>query len=459
MELRLKDVAIDHRAMQITMPIVSNHDGELRCIGTAFAVAPGLAITADHVADDWQNYQEMRDGYKRTDAKYSVSSFQWCEGSLWEWRVDGIYVSKSADIAFLRFIRPEWWGTGQGQIQPAWARLSFNPPDVGDEVRVFGFPESHIEDGILTISPSECIARVRHIELLSQGGARPYSHVELDGETLGGMSGGPCFDKNWNVVGVNSRGWTFLDAPPISYMALLWPAMNVEIDLFRSGKFPAAELFKEGLTRAVGHQRIYVTSERQVQFSRVDPEQMIPIGLFSHVESLEQALNFAAGNAHSNMVVVQEILTAAEMHSSALVTDDLLRHLRTFFWELETALYLAIHIAAILAELPLPFPFKWEELLAGWQKKNPDTRIRDELASLAFAWEGIGLFEIRVYAEQSRSSLLLVRSVCEGERVVATSLGPCWRKGPQTPLPSGLEIFYTATRRFVGRLLRLSRSG
>jgi hypothetical protein len=46
---RVHDAPTDHPAMQCTMPLVSVHDGDVRCIGTVFAVAPGLAITAAHV--------------------------------------------------------------------------------------------------------------------------------------------------------------------------------------------------------------------------------------------------------------------------------------------------------------------------------------------------------------------------------------------------------------------------
>jgi len=458
MEFRIKDVGMAHPAMQFSLPLISNHDGEQRCIGTAFPVAPGLAITAEHVVDDWVNYQEKKDGYRRSDTTFSVLALQWHQDALWPWVVDAIYTSKSADIAFLCFAKPSWRGTAPGQIQPPSARLSFNPPDVGKEVRIFGFPESRIENNVLIISPSECVARVRQIAWEAEGNARPYSHVELDGEMLGGMSGGPCFDRDWNVVGVNSRGWTFLDAPPISYMALLWPAMNVEIDLFKTGRFPAGELFKKGPARAVGYRRIHVTSEKKVMFARIDPESLAPIGMRSYPEPVEDALDFAASSAHKAMVAVQEMLAAAQDNATALDSNTLHRHLRAFFWELETTLNLAMHVVAIRAGFKLELPLEWEAFVEAIRAVNDDDHTRDELAHLDLAWNGVVLFEARMYAQEARASVLCVYSVITtGNQVEATMLGPCRRGGYKTTLPEGLEAFYSASRAFVGRLLRLAR--
>ena len=38
-------------------------------------------------------------------------------------------------------------------------------------------------------------------------------------------------------------GW---DGLQLAKVALLWPAMKVEIDLFKTGPFPAIDLFKSG---------------------------------------------------------------------------------------------------------------------------------------------------------------------------------------------------------------------
>jgi hypothetical protein len=154
-QFKLQAASPDYPALQIALPLVSDHEGELRCVGTGFAVAPGLAITAAHVVDDWIEYQEERDGFKKFDSSFGVAALQFFEGKTWIWEVDAMYGSRVAHLAFLRFRRPSWWGEGEGKIRPRCARLSFNPPSVGEEIRVFGFPGSAVKDGVVIVTPAE----------------------------------------------------------------------------------------------------------------------------------------------------------------------------------------------------------------------------------------------------------------------------------------------------------------
>ena len=106
---RVRGADFNHPAMQVAMPLVSDHDGELRCIGSAFAAAPGLAITAAHVVDDWREFQETR---IRARSLGSITAFQWIRNEICVWQVDAVYGSVSTDIALLRFRCPSWWGDG-----------------------------------------------------------------------------------------------------------------------------------------------------------------------------------------------------------------------------------------------------------------------------------------------------------------------------------------------------------
>lgn len=139
-QFKLRGVTKDHPGHQVAMALVAEHDGLARSVGSAFAVAPGLAITASHVIDDCVNYREKRDGYKGRDPVISLTAVQSYDDKVFVWSVDYIYRCVSSDIAFLRFARPNWWGDGPSQVKPKYARLNLNPPAVGDKVRVFGFP-------------------------------------------------------------------------------------------------------------------------------------------------------------------------------------------------------------------------------------------------------------------------------------------------------------------------------
>jgi hypothetical protein len=462
LQFKLRGVTKDHPGLQVAMALVAEHEGLTRSVGSAFAVAPGLAITASHVIDDCVNYQEKRDGYKRRDSVISLTAVQSYDGKVFVWSVDAIYGSVSSDIAFLRFARPNWWGDGPGQVKPKYARLNLNPPAVGDQVRVFGFPNSELHGGVLNVSPAECECRVQRVDVRTDEPTwyKPLSHIELEGEIEHGMSGGPCFDKDWNVVGVNSLGWDGLQSAKV---ALLWPAMKVEIDLFKTGPFPAIDLFKSGDTSALGYRRVYVTSRREARFAHVDPDSLVPTGFLGMTEHLSEAVDFAASGAQEALAELRANLAQTQSGSEPLNSNKVIRLVRHYFWELENALRLAILLAARQANISVPEPPSGEQLIHALKAQTPAGDVLDEIATLEFDWNGIDLFELRTYAELSRSGTLGLEYIARSDnakgigQILAVSLGmPCRKGGQQLFLPDGLDRFMDVGRRFVQRLLRLT---
>jgi hypothetical protein len=458
---RLRNADAEDPALQVAMPVVSNHDGHLRCVGTAFAVAPGLAITAAHVVRDWEDDQERTHGFKDGRSKYTVVALQWFGARVYEWHVDEIQALWTADVAFLRFVRPPWWGDGPDQVKPRCGRLNINPPSPGEEIRVFGFPNSFVDENhVLNVSPAVCWARVREVALKTDLRIRPTSYVELEGEIRGGMSGGPCFDKDGSVIGMASRGWDFLEetaeAPPLSYMALLWPAMGMHIDPFKTGGFPAWDLFKEGTAKAIGNRRLRVTAEGIVQLGTVDPDNLVPLPESTSKEHLQGAVDFCAENARRILNDIQNMMELARASTGRWDANPLHRSLRYFFWELDAAVRLAIRLAGLNAGVA-DGVVCWDDFVVALQRCCIDTATRDLLAALSFSWHGVDLFEIRTYGERARADVLTLLSVSGAEgQVLACRLHPCRRDGQQVDIPNGLERFYEAAKRFSQRLLRIS---
>ncbi len=242
-------------------------------------------------------------------------------------------------------------------------------------------------------------------------------------------------------------------------MALLWPAMNTPIDLFRSGNFPAIDLFKEGPARAIGYRRLYVTSKGESRLAKVDPVSLVPLRFYGRDEHLSTALNFAASNAQDALAGVHATVAKTLGGTEPLDTNAIVRHARHYFWELETALRIALLLAARQAGLGIQEPPTWEELVVEWKKRTVDPEVMDALATLEFSWHSVDLFELRAYAELCRSGVFATSastSVPSGQ-VFAVSLEPPVRRGGgQIFLPDGLDRFLEASRRFVQDLLRLS---
>jgi hypothetical protein len=146
-------------------------------------------------------------------------------------------------------------------------------------------------------------------------------------------------------------------------------------------------------------------------------------------------------------------------------SNKIIRLARYCFWDLESALRVAILLAARQMKLSVPEPPTWDQLLQALKEQAPKGDVFDEIATLEFDWNGVDLFDLRSYAELSRSGVLsaqCVFSVREGKSVgpiIAATLEPPSRKGgPQLFFPDGLDRFVDGARRFVQKLLRLSAS-
>jgi hypothetical protein len=308
----------------------------------------------------------------------------------------------------------------------------------------------------------ECVARVREVALKSAISIRPTSYVELDGEIAPGMSGGPCFDREWNIVGMCSKGLEELSQvlPPLSIMALLWPAMGLNVDLFKTGQFPVWNLFKEGPTKALGSQRVHVSSTGKVQFALVDPSSLVELPRKDDEEILQGSIRFTAENARRALVDLRSSI--ADYSKDKAWSAGAHRSLRHFFWELESATHLAMRLAALNVGFALNGSMSWDDLVAQWNTCQPTPAVMDSLASLGFSWNGPALFEVRTYADQARRSVLRITCVQRddeqgNEELLAIRLGKCRVGGPEIDLPDGLERHFSATRHFVQSLLRLSR--
>lgn len=298
MSFRVRPVEDLNPSYAPVVPLLWQADGQWVSLGSAFFVAPGLAITAAHVVKDWT--AEGSD-----DTVIPVTAVQVIDGVAYSWAVDRVYVEWPSDIAFVVFKKPAWWGDGPSQITTAFPRLNMHPPVPGDVIRAVGYPGSHVDDGVLTVYPSESLTRVREVQIKTPLRIRPTSYVELDGEIRGGMSGGPCFDEAGRVVGICSKGWDFLDdepdQTPISYMALIWPAMGRRIEHYQREPFPVWDLFRGGPAQAIGHDRIHVTSKGDVHIAKVTEELLLPFHWTFSADQLDASLHYCAENARASV--------------------------------------------------------------------------------------------------------------------------------------------------------------
>ena len=274
-----------------------------------------------------------------------------------------------------------------------------HPPVPGDVIRAVGYPGSHVDDGVLTVYPSESLTRVREVQIKTPLRIRPTSYVELDGEIRGGMSGGPCFDEAGRVVGICSKGWDFLDdepdQTPILYMALIWPAMGRRIEHYQREPFPVWDLFRGGPAQAIGHDRIHVTSKGDVHIAKVTEELLLPFHWTFSADQLDASLHYCAENARASVRRVRELLAAQECNKRN--ANRIHTCLRQYFAELDAAIRLALRAAVARTGGSIPFPTDWSAFETYCRTLSLRADVLDELTLLRFSWNGFHLFDIRTY--------------------------------------------------------------
>jgi hypothetical protein len=202
----------------------SVRDGICLAFGTAFFVAPGVALTARHVIDD---YAERGRGLETLFAVGADGEYlrAWSVLSV----VTGIDKGDCCIITLMpRFKLPR--GTGFAYFQ-----LSARLPRPNEIVAAAGFPSTREAFPYDTQTPLEVELDPQYSAgTVLEFYARRDNHLPTpsflsDVAAPGGMSGGPVFDVNGHVVGVVSTsiehedGWS-------TFVTQIWPALVFPFD-------------------------------------------------------------------------------------------------------------------------------------------------------------------------------------------------------------------------------------
>ena len=99
----------------------------------------------------------------------------------------------------------------------------------------------------------------------------PSPCVEVDMETLGGMSGGPVFNEEGHLVGVVSSSF---DGGP-SYITLIWDALRLSVgglpsEIWKGEHAGILEGIEQGIVRVKGDFK--ADSERNITLTLSDEE-------------------------------------------------------------------------------------------------------------------------------------------------------------------------------------------
>jgi hypothetical protein len=267
-----RDERPDSPISEIALRVVLEFDGwNLYVLGTATLIAGHLAITARHVLESvFRKFGRKQDADKNFEIDAcAIRLYQVLPGPNYRvWDVRNAWECPTTDIAILHLAL---WRTTLSEETIDWKspRLRALPPPIGQKVVAFGYRESkvsvtedsegthHIE---LNDQPTVSIGTIKQI--YPSGRDRvflPFPCYEIEARFDPGMSGGMVIDENGALCGLICASLQTSDptAPPISYVATLWPMLTTVISANRGErypkdlKYPMIDLARDGLISVV----------------------------------------------------------------------------------------------------------------------------------------------------------------------------------------------------------------
>lgn len=213
-------------------------------VGSACMVAPGVAITAGHVVT------HVDQGRERDSSLYPEAVGLHADGTLSAWLVRRTYVIPGTDAGILT-LEPRTDVYSKDHISIF--LMDVGLPMVGDQVVAVGLrgedSYQHKDDGSVCVFADLYFSVGEVSRIYADGRDRvmmPGPCIEVVFDTLSGMSGGPVFNSDGHLIGINS---TSMDG--ISWPSLLAPAIGQRIcgtwppHVWTSSSMSLAELSKE----------------------------------------------------------------------------------------------------------------------------------------------------------------------------------------------------------------------
>lgn len=255
---------------RLVAPLIAAHNHiQEQMHGTAFVIAPELALTAKHVVVDYldriqeEGVETMLANGKSHHGKMTFFMFMLVphkNGRRIPLRVVKAYFSGTGDIAILRLNKPpevDWEDIAPFPV------LRLLPPPEGTEISALGYPDSSAvrrNDGVVELHtwPRISLGQIQEIHYQRRDSVLlNFPCFQINARLDGGMSGGPVLDENGRICGVISRSFELSDeGEPIGYAASIWTTAVTSLsdlpklandsrrfyDLLREGKVQAIDL-------------------------------------------------------------------------------------------------------------------------------------------------------------------------------------------------------------------------
>jgi hypothetical protein len=216
-------------------------DGHVYPIGTATVICGYLAITARHNLEDI--LERFGSGAAGADglviAEYAIRLYQITPGpNIVIFEIATAISSAISDISVLHLRLKSQSNPGRPIIWMS-PRIRMIDVTIGTAIVGFGFHSSNASTSpapngryhlVVNDSPASSSGTVDEVLLTGQPyGKFTFPCYRVQARFDGGMSGGPVFDESGTLCGIISGSYADSEDSPTSYVAMLWPLLELHI--------------------------------------------------------------------------------------------------------------------------------------------------------------------------------------------------------------------------------------
>ncbi len=227
-----------YQASDAIIAVAGFFDDQLVTMGSGVMIGPGLMLTATHVLDEFP-----RDGSGPIFLTFlpGSSARAWLPNDVAvasgpsEFRTAGKDRRKVSDIALISCALHSDAHLGH--------ELSLVPIEVclplpAERLWAVGFKHGTVEEDTQGLIPMVTSGLVTECFVKGRGERMASTCIEVSMETVGGLSGGPVFNKDGQVVGIVSS--SFEGGP--TYVTLVWDALRLSVKSPQKGVWPCSTL-------------------------------------------------------------------------------------------------------------------------------------------------------------------------------------------------------------------------
>lgn len=208
---------------------------QFKIIGSGIMIAPGLCLTATHVIDEAEENPFVLLAYPSESSMRIWTPINF--GTAIFHKNDYCNLKpehKYSDVSVLSCLP---FSNFQDTVPHYYSYMEVDIPKIGERLWAVGYRELSNKNGIPEIGFFITSGLVEEQFIQGRGSFIQGACIQVAMKSLGGMSGGPVFNKSGNIVGVIStclEGEEDEDNKGPTFVTLIWPVLISEIYARRS---------------------------------------------------------------------------------------------------------------------------------------------------------------------------------------------------------------------------------